>query len=431
MSSKLNKARYRLIFFAAAILTVIILVAILILLPVKYIAKEDISEYYKQYEFLRLDKNHIVFTSDQEERDLKECLSRVEKEDAPLKILHIGDSHIQADFFTGETRRLLSAWLDKNYTARGFTFPYHIIGSNNPDDYKVTWSGIWKRNRIGDDHNPKLGVAGISMQTTETASEFEVSLNSPWSLYQTFDMVNIFYDCTNSSVIPYLKEESELVHQSLYSVTYQFTKPLSSFSVGISWEDNQEDVFNLYGFNLINSKSRVKYHAAGVNGATVTTFLKSANFERQLALLNPQIVIISIGTNDAYNNSFSSSHFRSNLKELVRRVKKSKENPIVILSTPGNHLVDKHKTNPMLRKVQHDIKKVAKQTECGVWDFYEVMGGDGSIEKWYLAGLSAHDKLHLNRKGYKLQGNLLFDALLKFTGVNPAKIEREQMFGDE
>jgi hypothetical protein len=41
------------------------------------------------------------------------------------------------------------------------------------------------------------------------------------------------------------------------------------------------------------------------------------------------------------------------------------------------------------------------------------MGGYGSIQKWYSKGLTAKDKLHLNRRGYELQGYLLLSALLK------------------
>jgi len=53
--------------------------------------------------------------------------------------------------------------------------------------------------------------------------------------------------------------------------------------------------------------------------------------------------------------------------------------------------------------------------DCGVWDFFTIMGGEGSIEKWFEMGLTAPDKLHLNRKGYRLKGALLFDALVKLT----------------
>ena len=39
------------------------------------------------------------------------------------------------------------------------------------------------------------------------------------------------------------------------------------------------------------------------------------------------------------------------------------------------------------------------------------MGGYGSILDWFKKGLTAKDKLHFSRKGYELQGELLYRAL--------------------
>ncbi len=45
------------------------------------------------------------------------------------------------------------------------------------------------------------------------------------------------------------------------------------------------------------------------------------------------------------------------------------------------------------------------------WDFYTVAGGKGARERWHGAGLSNADRIHLTREGYRLQGNLLYEAL--------------------
>jgi lysophospholipase L1-like esterase len=44
------------------------------------------------------------------------------------------------------------------------------------------------------------------------------------------------------------------------------------------------------------------------------------------------------------------------------------------------------------------------------------MGGLGSINRWLGAGLSAPDRIHLSGKGYRLQGDLLYDALVNSYG---------------
>ena len=40
------------------------------------------------------------------------------------------------------------------------------------------------------------------------------------------------------------------------------------------------------------------------------------------------------------------------------------------------------------------------------------MGGYGAMGKWYAAGLSAKDRVHYSGKGYQIQGDLLYTALM-------------------
>lgn len=328
-----------------------------------------------------------------------------------FRILHIGDSHVQADFFTGETRRLLSAKLADGNTSRGFTFPYQIAGSNNPDDYEVTWKGEWYRNRADSNSKGNLGIAGISVSTSDADGGLNLRLKSGVG----FDRVRIFFDSNSQSVLPLINHSWN--YQSIEDgmATYHLESMVDTISIGIDWNGFEGGKFTLYGFELINSGAKFLYHAAGVNGASVKTFLSSNNFYPQLKLISPQIVIVSLGTNDAYNPNYSSQDFSKNLKELVENIKETLPSSVVILTTPGDHLVDRTKPNPHLLDVHKQIIAIANEFDCGVWDFHSVMGGEGSIEKWFEMGLAAPDKLHLNRKGYKLKGALLFDALVKLT----------------
>ena len=46
------------------------------------------------------------------------------------------------------------------------------------------------------------------------------------------------------------------------------------------------------------------------------------------------------------------------------------------------------------------------------WNWYRIMGGEASSLKMLKKGLIQKDKLHLTRRGYELQGQLLYEALL-------------------
>lgn len=57
------------------------------------------------------------------------------------------------------------------------------------------------------------------------------------------------------------------------------------------------------------------------------------------------------------------------------------------------------------------VVEYCKSNNLAYWDLYEIMGGYGSMIRWYTAGLSAKDRLHFNRKGYEIQGRLLYKAI--------------------
>lgn len=59
---------------------------------------------------------------------------------------------------------------------------------------------------------------------------------------------------------------------------------------------------------------------------------------------------------------------------------------------------------------------LAKKHQAGYYDLLTVMGGLGSIKTWERNGLAQKDKIHLNRNGYIMLGDLMFSALMKEYG---------------
>lgn len=51
-----------------------------------------------------------------------------------------------------------------------------------------------------------------------------------------------------------------------------------------------------------------------------------------------------------------------------------------------------------------------------VWDLFEIMGGLSSVRQWEKAGLAKRDKIHFTRKGYYLQAELMYSALMEDFG---------------
>src|SRR5689334_4698676 len=63
-----------------------------------------------------------------------------------ISIVHIGDSHIQADLLTAVVRNGLQDFFGNS--GRGLVFPYQLAQSNAPDDIFSSSSTRWQYNRL-------------------------------------------------------------------------------------------------------------------------------------------------------------------------------------------------------------------------------------------------------------------------------------------
>ena len=56
--------------------------------------------------------------------------------------------------------------------------------------------------------------------------------------------------------------------------------------------------------------------------------------------------------------------------------------------------------------------EMGKDYNAAVWNQFDIMGGLKSMEEWEKAGLAKKDKVHFTNEGYKLLGDLLYNALI-------------------
>lgn len=327
-----------------------------------------------------------------------------------FRIVHIGDSHIQAGFFTGEVRRLLSSYYNDSAISVGYVFPYNLAGTNSPSDYSFTSNSNWTfRKVLISDECIGAGLSGMIMETADINPSLSVSLKSKKNGDKYFDEITVLFE-SESNEIEVLPEgiKFDVKSKDANHVHLKFDSPVSEANIQFG---GQGAKLSISGLILENSKSKIVYNSAGLNGADVKSYLRAANLGNQLALISPQLVIVSLGTNDAYHPLFDVSSFNVMLDSLILNIKNAVPSSTILLTIPGDHLVSRINPNPNLLLVKEAIITSAIENGCCIWDFHSLMGGEGSIKIWNGMGLTAPDLLHLNAKGYRLQGELLFEAL--------------------
>ena len=105
--------------------------------------------------------------------------------------------------------------------------------------------------------------------------------------------------------------------------------------------------------------------------------------------------------------------FRADYTQLIRRIRFMCPKAFIVLATPNDHLYRNREPNTRVADAAETICNLAADEGCGVWDFYRIMGGEGSIYSWDSHGLTAADRLHFSPLGYRLQGTLLGVALYR------------------
>jgi lysophospholipase L1-like esterase len=386
-----------------------------------FVAAQTCEQRGEIFPFLQCEKNKIQYLGRSSElfdffyeKLLKLQLHNI----GHLNILHFGDSHIQADHLPNRMRQLLRGehtnWSDGD---RGLIFPFTVAKSNNPHSYMVDYSGEWSSVRSSiSNGNSDLGLTGMSISTSDSRASLKIS--QPQTGYTTspFTRIRVFHSTNENSPKILLEENDNLLYQltnKIYGYTlFMLKEPMDSLSFSFDFDKNKTQEISIYGISLETENAGSTYSALGVNGADVKALLKSNLLEKQLVVMNPSLIILSYGINDVYTN-FNAFEFESNYNILIRRIRSVLPNVPILLTTPGDAMKNRTQTIEDFPQVIDVIYNVAKNSDCAVWDFHEVMGGKGSINDWFSAGLTNADKLHFIKKGYELQADLLFKALIQ------------------
>ena len=182
----------------------------------------------------------------------------------------------------------------------------------------------------------------------------------------------------------------------------------------------------LRGALLSADRPGLYYHVIGHNGATCGNYNDIKGFGEGVARLSPDLIIISLGTNDAFGTSFDATAFKSRIDRLVNELRTSAPEAQLLLVTPQE--CDRRITsrtrrrgksvnrssfvvNKQVARAREAILDYGRTHSVPVYDFYAVAGGDGSASRWVENGLMSKDHVHLTSDGYRLQGRLLYDAL--------------------
>ena len=373
---------------------------------------------------IRYDINKI-----QEKQHLNLFYNKLNLNKEPIKILHLGDSHVMIGHFTNEIRRIFDSAF--GIISYGWTFPNQIGNYNTL--YTNSKLNVGKRsfnNNLYKESYFKNGIAGQSIQLLDTINEVEFSLKNVPSKFQYFNAINILYQSdSNVMLTVYAFDTTDIKKDSVIKkpfLTNYYTQKerLSIFTLNDNYNKikiyvNKKDtssLFNLLGIYLGNNNLNkgIIYNSLGVGGSNLNSIVNNNSLlVGEISNYQPDLIILSFGSNDAYYKSFDEKEYKNKIESFINIVTLNQSNVCFLITSPPDSK-SKNKIPINLSKIQEVFKQVAiKFNNVAYWDLRTIMGGNKSVLQWLKPKLASYDKLHYTKDGYILQANLLMNAILK------------------
>jgi lysophospholipase L1-like esterase len=357
----------------------------------------------ENYEIINADKLYPFFNK----------LKNIQNE-KKVNIVHIGDSHVQGDFFSSVVRNFLQEEFGNG--GLGYVFAYNLAKTNSESSGYVVFSSkdSWRSCRISKkascSSDAEFGISGYSLSTQDI--DFRILLEVP--KHYKFDKITLFY---TDDVSPFsLKNDLGaanmigIEYEYKYFAKYSSAAPITN--VSISRNNNYANYkslnnYNFHGAFLENDSVGLIYSSIGVNGAKAVDFANNSMFLEHIAALSPDLIVVSFGTNEAFSD-ISSEVFVSQIEDLISKIIGKCTDATVLITTPPLSFMKKTETN-FIHQYAQDI---AKTKHYAVWDLHKLTHDLYSAANGSNT-LFAKDKIHYSADGYRQTAALFANAILK------------------
>lgn len=419
--------------------------------------------------------NHVITNTIALKPLFEKMLKLEQSKHGKINIVHIGDSHIQADLMTGLIRKKLQERFGN--AGVGFTFPHSLARTNGSYSVRFNSNATWqsRKNISAIEEGMNVGLSGIALKTREN---FVVELNVRDSAYrfntikvitpknrESFDLATssktivleskrpkkITHKIKNGEVLGSiankydisitqlkkangLKSDNIRAGKTLKIPTSQMEKkeikrsefiPLNLSSDALSHyyyskdplskiyllPNKGEREYTLSGLVLEKDDAGILYHSIGVNGAKASDYNKYPLFFEQLPALKPDLVVISLGTNESFDK-MTVVNYMVQLNTLIENVRAKNPDVAILVMTPPPSLFKRKYPNTFVAGYAKDILVQETDKNYATWDLFSEMGGLFSVNRNAASGLMAGDKVHYSKPGYEKQGTLFTEAFL-------------------
>jgi LysM repeat protein/lysophospholipase L1-like esterase len=387
-----------------------------------------------------------------------------------VTVIQIGDSHVQGPYFPQYIRQGLQNKFGN--AGRGFVFPYRVAGTNGAVDVKFKASDDWKAVRnVKSNGDDDVGLSGINLETTDSnflmeinlsetledlteikivsphPERFKLSLANKSDLFQQVN-TNITYKVASGDYlgkiaaqfrtsvqkiqqvnrmnnvnlragqtlqIPTGSAQNQIISNTSFTdftsvdgIVYQIPAGVHQLYLRPA---QKESKYLLDGLLLCTGKKGVSFHGIGVNGTKFSDYNIFPRFFDQIAALNPDLIIISLGTNESFYDTYTEEKLKSDMDVFNREMIKRGMTGSVLLTSPPPSMKNRKQINYTATAYAYEMGVFANLNSWAFYDLHSVSKTSNAMPYWYDANLTSSDKIHFLEKGYQLQALLLVESI--------------------
>jgi lysophospholipase L1-like esterase len=398
--------------------SLVLLVVHLLLVQNSIGQSTKMDEPYKLYPFVKEEAN-IISNSEHLAALMEKLYDLKRNGNRTINILHIGDSHIQADYITSIIRTALQKEFGNG--GRGLIVPLRVAKTNEPLSYVSFSTYLWQSKKCAfPEQSLPIGIGGITISTTDSSADFGIRIANNSPMNYRFKKVILFSDNDPASYRFALLDSlgnqigmfmSDSINNYPFISSAAFTSPTNVMKIKVVKTNKNQSRATVYGLLLENDSSGIIYHTAGVNGARLRHYSVASHFTEQTKELKPDLIIISLGTNEAFDINFNQDMFYADMQLLFNQLKRENPKAEFLITIPACSY-RRNKPNALLPLAAKTIIRFTTNNYLAYWNLQEITGGNNSAYNWKKFHLLLSDGVHYSREGYELQGSLFSKALL-------------------
>jgi len=356
-------------------------------------------------------------------QELRNVFQKAEN-DQRIRIAIYGDSHTAAELWSGQLRRILQSKYGDG--GHGFILPAEVFPWYRGSDINLCHSGGWASNFIGKrggDDDQRLGFSGMYIESNnpEDFGWIQTTSSNPQgkevSTYEIFTMADNSGGTLEVTIddLPHLEIDTRAESTSMQ--VHRISVPKGSHRLQVRPKGNGH--VRILGISTEQDPNGVIIDAMGINGRVASDLLKWENnlFQEGLQHINPDLIILEYGTNEANETSLSLKRYRQTLEKTLRRVREYQPEAACLLMGPTDRVIFEEERTFSVWKREKQIADIQRELalahNCSFWDWQQAMGGEASILSWYThkPALASRDLIHLTRAGYSRSADMLWAAI--------------------